>query len=217
MNRRQFVRGASGAALGAAALAASLPLSPAASARQAMDLPPAERRRRRFVNAVLRTQEGDAVRLYDDLLKDKTVLVNFMYTHCTDDCPLTTAKLVQVQKILGERVGRDIFIYSISVDPAHDTPPVLRDYAKTFGVKPGWLFLTGAKADIQRIRSNFGDDPALDFRKSDHLNLIEYGIEPLERWGGFPAWTQPKTMVQYLSWIEPNGDRPGPGQEGESG
>lgn len=217
MNRRQFVGGASGAALGAATLAATPPFSPSAGARRATDLPPVERRRRRFVNAVLRTQDNTVVRFYDDLLKDKTVLVNFMYSRCTDDCPLTTAKLVKVQELLGERVGRDIFIYSISVDPEHDTPPVLRRHAQAFGVKPGWLFLTGKVEDIQRIRGNFGDDPTLDFRQSQHLNLIAYGIEPLERWGGFPAWTQPETMVRYLSWIEPKGERPGPGPEGKSG
>jgi protein SCO1 len=208
MHRRQFAAGALGATLGITTLAATQPVSPSTTAKRPTDLPPLERRRRRFVNADLRTQDGIAVRFYDDLLKDKTVLVNLMYTRCTDDCPLTTAKLVQVQKLLGERVGRDIFLYSISVDPGHDTPPVLRQYAQTFGVKPGWLFLTGRAGDIQKIRGNFGDDPTLDFRNSDHLNLIAYGIEPLERWGGFPAWTRPETMVQYLSWIEPKGGRP---------
>src|SRR5512138_2948404 len=92
------------------------------------------RRRSRFPNVVLRTHEAAAVRFYDDLLKDKTVVISFMYTHCTDDCPLATANLVQVQKALGSRAGREVFIYSITVDPDHDTPPVLREYARAHGV-----------------------------------------------------------------------------------
>jgi protein SCO1/2 len=169
---------------------------------------PAERRRRRFANVLLRTHKGAAVRFYDDLLKDKTVLINFMYTNCADRCPLTTAKLAQVQRILGNRSGRDVFMYSISIDPEHDTPPALRQYARAFGAKPGWLFLTGEAHDIRSIRANFGDDPNLAFSGSNHLNLVAYGVEPLERWGGFPAWIEPESMVRYFSWIQPNGARP---------
>src|SRR5207245_6181111 len=77
----------------------------------------ADRRRSRFLNVVLRTHENKEVRFYDDLLKDKTVLINFMYTACKGNCTLTTANLVQVQKALGQSVGRDSFFYSISVHP----------------------------------------------------------------------------------------------------
>lgn len=176
------------------------------------DAAAAERRRNRFVNVVLRTHENQEVRFYDDLIKGKTVLINFMYTVCKTDCLLMTANLVPVQKLLGERVGRDVFIYSITLDPQHDTPPVLKRYAKAFGVKPGWLFLTGKKADIAGLRRNLGDDPALDIRRSQHIGVIRFGIEPLERWTGCPAWTKPQTIVRYLSWIEPKGERPKGGE-----
>ncbi len=177
-------------------------------ARRVQGMTPEELRRSRFVNVVLKTHEGKAVRFYDDLLKDKAVLINFIYTRCTDDCPLATAKLARVQRILGERVGRDIFMYSITVDPQHDTPAVLLKYARTFDVKPGWLFLTGETDDIQRIRGNFGDDPTLGFRQSDHLNLIAYGIEPLERWGKCPTLIDPEWIARYLLWLDPKGERP---------
>lgn len=84
---------------------------------------------------------------------------------------------------MGSRVGRDFFMDSITVDPEHDTPAVLREYATRLGVKPGWLFLTGKEEDIQTLRRFFGDEPGRDFRKSQHLNLLAFGIEPLERWG----------------------------------
>ena len=164
-----------------------------------------ERRRRRFANVLLRTHEDRTVRFYDDLLENRTVLIQFMYTHCTEQCPLTTAKLAEVQRLLGDRVGREIFMYSITVDPQRDTPAVLRAYARMAHARAGWLFLTGETSDIHRLRASFGDDPALTFDRSDHLNLIAYGVEPLERWGGFPAWTEPATMVRLLSSIEPAG------------
>lgn len=161
------------------------------------------RRRRLFPNVVLRTHENKAVRFYDDLIKDKTVMINFMYAACKDDCLLTTANLIQVQKILGDRIGRDIFFYSITLDPAHDTPAVLKRYAHRFRVRPGWLFLTGTKDDIGRLRRAFGDDPSQDIRRSQHLNMVRYGIEPLERWEGCPALIPSESIARYITWLEP--------------
>jgi len=156
----------------------------------------------------LQTHAHQEVRFYDGLLKDKTVLINFMYTACQDACPLTTATLVQVQHALGARVGRDIFLYSISVDPEHDTPEALRQYAQRFEVQPGWLFLTGTQAIIAQIRASFGDTPSLAARQSNHLRVMRLGIEPLERWTGCPTWSTPTTIIRYLAWMEPNGQRP---------
>jgi protein SCO1 len=208
MERRDVFRGALGVTLAGATLAASPTPSGTEGERRTRPQTPEERRRSRFPNIVLQTQDGKAVRFYDDLLKDKTVLINFMYTTCTDDCPLTTANLVQVQNAMGSRLGRDFFMYSISVDPEHDTPAVLEEYARKFEVKPGWLFLTGSAEEIQELRRNFGDNPALEFTKSQHLNLLAYGIEPLERWGGCPALADPTWIVRYLSWLDPKGERP---------
>src|SRR5262245_22170738 len=92
-----------------------------------------------FPNIELVTQEGQHVRFFDDLVKGKVVLINFIYTSCPDSCPLETARLAEVQDILGERVGRDVFMYSISIDPAHDTPAVLKEYAERFQTKLGLL------------------------------------------------------------------------------
>jgi protein SCO1 len=162
-----------------------------------------ERRRRRFANVTLRTHEGRVVRFYDDLLKDKTVVIQFLYTQCTLRCPKTTATLREMQRLLGGRVGGDIFMYSITVDPEHDTPAALRAYARETGATAGWLFLTGDRADVNRVRRNFGDDPSLTFDQSNHLNLIAYGVEALERWGSMPAWTEPAMMVRLVTSIVP--------------
>ncbi|MBI2319046.1 MAG: SCO family protein, partial [Betaproteobacteria bacterium] len=92
-----------------------------------------------FPNVPLVTQDGKMVRFYDDLLKGKKVLINFIFAQCEQGCPLDTANMARVQKLLGERVGSDIFMYSITLDPEHDTPKVLKEYAAQFGAGPGWL------------------------------------------------------------------------------
>src|SRR5437667_2536391 len=109
-------------------------------------------RRRNFPNVVLTTHEGEQVRFYDDLIKDEFVTINMMYTTCKATCPLTTANLVRVQKLLADRVGRDLFMYSITLDPKQDTPEVLNEYAKTFGDGAGWTFLNGNADDLEPLR-----------------------------------------------------------------
>jgi protein SCO1 len=109
-----------------------------------------------FPNVPLTTQHGTFVHFYDDLLKDKIVAIDLIYTHCQYSCPLETARLAQVQRILGDRVGKDIFFYSITLDPARDTPEVLEAYAEKYHVGPGWLFLTGKQEDIKVISKKLG-------------------------------------------------------------
>ena len=177
--------------------------SPKGSPDRAAD----DRRRRRFANVTLTTHEGKKVRFYDDLIKDRTVLINFMYTNCVAEvlCPLMTSNLVRVQQELGARVGRDVFMYSITLDPEHDTPRVLASYAQAFSVKPGWSFLTGSKDDVEILRRNLGfstADPILDKDRTQHVGMVKYGIERLERWAGCPALSTPTTIVRNVYSLE---------------
>src|SRR4026209_2858231 len=98
-----------------------------------------------FPNVTLTTQDGVEVRFYDDLVKGKIVAINLIYTICKYACPLETARLTQVAKLLGDRMGRDIYFYSISIDPEHDTPAVLKAYAEKYQAGPGRLVLPGPK------------------------------------------------------------------------
>lgn len=107
-----------------------------------------------FPNPTLTTHEGKKVKFFDDLIKDKIVAINFIYTNCPDTCPLETAQLVRVAKILGDRVGKDVFFYTISIDPERDTPAVMADYRRRF--KANWTFLTGDKEEIIEIRKALG-------------------------------------------------------------
>jgi len=107
-------------------------------------------------NIPLITHEGEKVRFYDDLVADKVVAINFIFTDCPDTCPAETAKLLRVREALGDRVGDDIFMYSISIDPERDTPEVLANYREKFGIGPGWTFLTGNEEEIILLRKRLG-------------------------------------------------------------
>jgi protein SCO1 len=136
-----------------------------------------------FPNIPLTTQDGKTVHLYDDLLKDKKVVINFIYTRCGDSCPLETARLAQVQRILGDRMGRDIFFYSFSVDPVRDTPEELKAYAEKYHAGPGWLFLTGKKADIEAVRKKLGQAArAGENEITDHSTSLMIGNTATGQW-----------------------------------
>lgn len=165
----------------------------------------------RFPNVPLTTHEGTEVRFYQDLIKGKIVLINFMYATCTNSCPTYTANLVRVQQLFGDRIGRDVFMYSISLDPEHDTPEVLREYVKNYSVQPGWTFLTGSTADITTLRRRLGlrdPDPAIDADKTQHIGVVLYGNERFDRWAACPALSEPREIVKYVGWVD--GARPVP-------
>jgi cytochrome oxidase Cu insertion factor (SCO1/SenC/PrrC family) len=130
-----------------------------AQAQQAK-VSPAEREakaREYFTDTKLKTQTDRTVRFFSDLMKDKVVLINFVFTQCGDACPLITAKLVQTKKELGEAFGRDLRFLSISIDPQHDRPEDLAKFARKFdAVHPEWLFLTGEPANIEHVVKKLG-------------------------------------------------------------
>jgi protein SCO1/2 len=152
---------------------------------------------------VLSNQDGQPVRFYDDLLHgDFTVAINFIYAQCSDICPATTANLVRVQNLLGERLGHQIRMASISIDPARDTPRILKAYAASFGVAPGWQFLTGRPADIEQIRRRLGvyeRDPRRDRDRSQHTGMLVYGNEVRGRWSRVSALAHPERILESIT------------------
>ena len=103
----------------------------------------------------LTTQNGTAFSMFD--LRGKVVVLNFVFTRCTDACPLATYKMVGIQDALGEQFSRDVFFVSVTVDPAHDTPEVLLDYARSLGSDlSGWAYLTGSPATIRDVARKYG-------------------------------------------------------------
>jgi len=157
---------------------------------------------KRFPNIMLRTQCDTQVRFYDDIVKDRIVLINFMYTTCSDICPGTTQNLVDVYDYLAGRMGRDMLMLSISIDPEVDTPDVLMRYAEIFdGPKPGWLFLTDDYAEIDRLRRSLGVydlDPVVDADKTQHAGIITFGNDRTNRWAALPAMMDSKELARTI-------------------
>jgi len=156
-------------------------------------------------NVTLFTQDGKRVRFYDDLIKDKVVTINFFFARCDEVCPLVTANLVKVQKLLGDRVGRDIFMNSITLKPEEDSPVALKDYMGKFNAKPqGWTFLTGQGTDVEYLRKCLGftyPEPAIDRDKTQHIGNVRYGNEPLMLWGACPGMAHAPFIAESISWM----------------
>ena len=132
-----------------------------------------------FTDVVLVNQFGEKMRLYSDLIQGKVVVINSFFGACQGSCPLTNHNLERVQQALGDHIGKDLRIISISVDPTVDTPASLNEYAKRFNARTGWYFLTGDKQNVDfalRRLGQFVDN------KQDHLNIIIIGNERTGLW-----------------------------------
>jgi copper(I)-binding protein/cytochrome oxidase Cu insertion factor (SCO1/SenC/PrrC family) len=154
-----------------------------------------------FPNVPLVTDDGKIVYFFDDLIKDRVVVINFIYTHCPDTCPLETAQLVRVQKIMGDRLGKDVFFYSISIDPENDTPAVLKEYKERF--KAPWTFLTGKKSDIIQLRKKLGlyVEEIQDGSNNHNVNMI-IGNQATGRWMKRSPFENPHVLADQIgNWL----------------
>lgn len=161
-------------------------------------------RRRYFPDVTLVTHEGKKVRLYEDLIKDKCVMMNFMYAQCTGICSPVTANLKRAQALLKDRIGRDMFMYSFTLKPEEDSPAALKDYVKERKLGPGWTFLTGHPDDLDQVRRRLGFsdlDPRTDADKSSHTGIVRYGNEPLMLWAAFPGVQLPQAIARSMMWV----------------
>ena len=159
-----------------------------------------------FTNVQVTSHSGDSFRFYDDLLRDKIILVNFFYTECDAICPLMTQNLSYLPELLRPRFGRDIFMYSISLQPEHDTPERLAAYARLYGVAPGWKLLTGKPDDIELLRHRLGfvdSDPDQDADLEQHLGTVRIANVPMHRWIMSPALLDPAAIVRAVKRVIP--------------
>lgn len=195
--RRDLMLGIGTAALGLYALESILNVPRQADADTTRD--------QRIPNTSLYTHEGKAVRFYDDLVRGKVVAINMMYASCTGICPTATANLKQVQQLLGDRVGRDVFMYSISLQPLLDSPQVLKAYVEQHHIGPGWQFLTGRPEDIEQLRIALGFydlDPLVDADKSSHTGLVRIGSDADHRWTTAAALATPKQIWRTINHVD---------------
>lgn len=194
MNRRHFLGAAGALALGgglpAVAQGGTRPMSRAA---QHGWLP----------NVPLVGHDGRTYNFYDDLARDKTFVLSFFVVACADGrCPTANFNLRKVQDMLGDRMGRDIFFYTVSLEPEKDTQPILKEYAEDIiEAAPGWLFLTGKPNDIDTLRRAQGfydQDPERDRDVSNHSSMARVICDRRERWGTATLMTSPRNIYSVI-------------------
>lgn len=132
-----------------------------------------------FSDILLVNQNGEKMRFYSDLLQGKTVIINSFFATCQGSCLPLSRNLQKVQEALGDRLGKDARIISISVDPAVDTPGALKAYANKLQAKPGWYFLTGDKASVDFALKKLGQFVE---NKEGHTNIFIIGNESTGLW-----------------------------------
>ena len=156
-------------------------------------------------NVPLVTHKGEKVYFYDDLVHDKIVLLNFFLVECTDGlCPTAIANMRKVQDLLGDRMGREITFLSITLQPKRDTPKILKEYSDNFDIKPGWSFLTGKPADVEKLRRGLGfvdSDPQRDKELTNHVGMARYGNDKLNRWGGVSLRSSAENIASTFTWL----------------
>jgi protein SCO1 len=154
-----------------------------------------------FPNFVLESHEGKKMRFYDDMLKNKIVVIGMMYTACSGICPANITNLLQVQELLGPRVGKDIFMYSLSLQPEFDRPETLNAYVKLRDIKKGWSLMTGKPAEIEQLRRRLGfidTDPTADANLANHTGVVRIGNVAKDRWMMMPVMSSPKMIARSI-------------------
>ena len=151
-----------------------------------------------FTDVELTDQDGRKLRFYSDVLKGKTVIINAFFTTCTSVCPPMNRNMEKIQAALGERVGKDVFLVSISVDPETDTPAVIKEYSKKFHAKPGWMFLTGKKENVDWALYKVGQYVE---EKQDHMTVIIVGNEATGLWKKALGMAKPADLIQIVESV----------------
>lgn len=151
-----------------------------------------------FTDVVLVNQNGEKMRFYSDLLHDRVVIINSFFATCQGSCLPISRNLEKVQAALGDRLGKDVRIISISVDPTVDTPPALKEYAKKLNARPGWYFLTGDKENVEFALKKLGQFVS---DKQDHLNIIIIGNERTGLWKKAFGLAQSDELIKVVDSV----------------
>ncbi|NMG46159.1 redoxin domain-containing protein [Aromatoleum toluvorans] len=183
---------------------AEAPAAPVAQAAAPAATPPAtgggtHDARAYFTDTELVDQHGRRLQFYSDVLKDRVVVLNVVYTNCKDACPLITRKLKEVRDALGEEAARKVHFISISSDPLNDTPASLKAFAaKNQADSPNWIFLTGDKAKVDFVLSRLGQ---LGTSVEEHSTLLIAGDVPNKRWNKIRPDAPPPAIAERLKLL----------------
>ena len=135
-------------------------------------------------------QHGEKLRFFEDLVRDRALVVNFMYTACPKICPGTTSNLVRLHERLGTSADQEVTFVSVTLDPDVDSPEVLHRYWSAFGSHPRWQYITGSYEEIELLRRRMGVydlDPVIDADRTQHSGIITLGNDRDNRWVALPA------------------------------
>jgi protein SCO1/2 len=149
----------------------------------------------KFADVALMDQTGKAVRLEKDLVSNKIVVMSFIYTSCTTVCPVVSSIMGKVQKQLGARVGKEVQLVSISIDPQRDDPKRLSEYARNFQNGPGWSWLTGTPQSVNETLKGLGTFSG-DFK--NHAPLIMVGDGNSRHWTRYYGFTDPTVLTREV-------------------
>lgn len=194
MQKRSLLAGAAALLGGAGAMAATR------AAPVAPNDPREWMRARHFPNVPLLTHEGKEVRFYDDVLKDRKVVFNVMYTVCRNICTPVTQNILEAQRLLGD-FAKDIRFYSLSLTPLDDDPAALRAYMELNHIGKGWTFLTGKPEHVDAARRGLGfarSRPEEDRDLSQHSGMLRIGNERLAAWGHASALTGGRAIARMI-------------------
>ncbi|BAU76682.1 Cytochrome oxidase biogenesis protein Sco1/SenC/PrrC, putative copper metallochaperone [Metapseudomonas furukawaii] len=149
-----------------------------------------------FTDTLLKDQNGRELRFYSDVLKGRRVMLNVIFTHCDDACPLITRKLKAVREAMDEDLAREVYFISLTSDAERDTPEVLKAFATRHGVdSPNWIFLTGARADMDLVLARLGQ---LGETPEGHSTLLIAGDVPNKRWSKIRPDAPVEAIAQRL-------------------
>ncbi len=151
-----------------------------------------------FTDVQLINHNGESMKFYSDLLKDKVVIINAFFTSCTGVCPAMNQTLEKVQEWLGPRLNKDAYIVSISVDPAVDTPSKLKEYAPRFHAKPGWFFITGSRENVELALYKLGQKVEV---REDHSTIIIIGNERTGLWKKAMGLARPDALIKVIESV----------------
>ena len=140
-------------------------------------------------------QNGDALHFYSDLIKGKSVAINFIFTNCTTICPPLAATFARVQKEMGDKVGKDVHFISISVDPLTDTPERLKAWGSKFKAGAGWTFVTGDKQEMNKLLNALGASVS---RREDHSPTVIVGNDLKGVWTRTYGLARPAQLMRLI-------------------
>lgn len=150
---------------------------------------------KKIPDIVVKNQLNKNMSFYQDLVRGKTVAINFVYTNCKTACPMQAATFSKLQDLLKDRLGKDVYLISVSIDPLEDTPSKLNSWSSKFGRKKGWELVTGKKADITRLLKAVDMFTAV---QDEHSPIILLGNDSSGTWQRVNGLSSPSKLLKIL-------------------